>query len=190
MDTPRNETRMQLADTLPRNWKYVSEGGATIVFSYIGPSNPRFDDTVLRLRKRKGPSPTIASDFRELDLGPQQIDEPDDPMIEYQKECMERLIPHEHLPRLESVRLERPWLEALVGVHNVNRPDERRNKDRIDTTRTKGVLATDLVGGDWLAVEIKVHLYPPCTHVTKRFNSYSQSGPFYPHQPISQRPHG
>src|SRR5258708_6482561 len=37
--------------TSPSDWKYVSEGGATIVFSYAGPPHPDFAHTVLRLRK-------------------------------------------------------------------------------------------------------------------------------------------
>ncbi|OSD08524.1 hypothetical protein PYCCODRAFT_1441388 [Trametes coccinea BRFM310] len=45
-DTPRVE------DTSPLDWKYVAEGGSTIVFSYAGPPRPQFDGTVLRLRKR------------------------------------------------------------------------------------------------------------------------------------------
>ena len=77
-------------------------------------------------------------------------------MIEYQARCMERLIPKVHLPRMESVRVERGWLERLRDLKDAERPPERRAKDQIDVTRRKGVLATDLVGGDTIAVEIKV----------------------------------
>ncbi|RDB21529.1 Inositol-pentakisphosphate 2-kinase [Hypsizygus marmoreus] len=140
----------QVSDTFPEHWKYVSEGGATIVFSYNGPLNPQFNGTVLRLRKSTVP----AVPFRLPNLEDVQ-DEPDDPMIEYQHKCMERLIPLEHLPRLESVTVNRAWLEKLIALHNADRPEDRRAKDQVDLARTKGVLATDLVGGDWLAVEIK-----------------------------------
>lgn len=150
-----------ITDTSPSDWRYVSEGGATIVFSYVGPPNPEYTGTVLRLRKSAatmGAYPLGASRSREP--SPIRIDdttdEPDDPMIEYQRKCMERLIPREHLARLESVRLERGWLKDLVAMHDVVRPTTRSVSDHVDLTRKKGVLATDLVGGDWLAVEIKV----------------------------------
>ena len=62
----------------------------------------------------------------------------------------------ENLPRLESVRVCRPWLEELRVLFEERRPAERRVKDGIDVNRTKAVLATDLVGGKALAIEIKV----------------------------------
>ncbi|KAG6854730.1 hypothetical protein C0991_002443 [Blastosporella zonata] len=139
---------LSVTETFPHQWKYVSEGGATIVFSYIGPPNPRFDGVVLRLRKAALPSvPSLQEGIQ---------DEPDDPLIEFQQKCMARLIPSEHLPRLESVHTTRDWLESLVILHDPERPPERRAKDQVDVSRRKGVLATDLVGGNWLAVEIKM----------------------------------
>ncbi|KAG6862046.1 hypothetical protein C0995_007176 [Termitomyces sp. Mi166 len=138
-------------DTLPHHWRYVSEGGATIVFSYMGPPNAQFDGTVLRLRKVAFPT----TDSQLLSSASSQ-DEPDDPTIEFQQKCIERLIPPEHLPRLESVYVTCEWLESLISLHDAKRPKERRAKDRIDVTRRKGVLATDLVGGDWISVEIKM----------------------------------
>jgi inositol-pentakisphosphate 2-kinase len=131
--------------TNPSHWKYVSEGGATIVFSYVGPPHPKFDGTILRLRK----IPVTVTDM-------QPDNERDDPIIEYQSKCIERLIPPQYLPRLETIVLDRSWLEALVTLHDSARPELRREKDGINLERKKGVLATDLVGGNWLAVEIKV----------------------------------
>ncbi|KAL1744337.1 inositol-pentakisphosphate 2-kinase [Schizophyllum fasciatum] len=160
-------------ETAPSDWKYVSEGGATIVFSYAGPPNPQFDGTVLRLRKCPAPILHRVSSIQDAvvqeepaPMNPQappspavitveELEEPDDPMIEYQARCMERLIPRVHLPRMESVRVERAWLERLRALKDAERPPERRAKDQIDVTRRKGVLATDLVGGDTIAVEIK-----------------------------------
>ncbi|KAG6814553.1 hypothetical protein H0H92_000081 [Tricholoma furcatifolium] len=139
-------------DTLPQHWRYVSEGGATIVFSYVGPQNNQFDGTVLRLRKA-----ALSISSSENTVNSQE--ELDDPMIEFQHKCMERLIPLEHLPRLESVHVARDWLESLISVHDAERPEERRAKDQIDLRRKKGVLATDLVGGDWLSVEIKARKF-------------------------------
>ncbi len=138
--------------TLPSHWKYVSEGGATIVFSYVGPPNPTYDGMVLRLRKAANEGAP------ERDVGVE--DEPDDPIIEYQTRCMERLFPRYNLPRLQSVRLERRWLQQLAEVHDVERPQARTEKGHIDFLRTKGVLATDLIGGNWIAVEIKVGFIP------------------------------
>ena len=129
--------------TNPSDWNYVSEGGSTIVFSYAGPPHPKFDGTCLRLRK----IPATDSDSEP---------ERDDPILEYQSKCIERLIPPQYLPRLETVLLDRSWLEALVELHDSVRPEERRKKGGINLERKKGVLATDLVGGNWLAVEIKV----------------------------------
>jgi inositol-pentakisphosphate 2-kinase len=142
--------------TNPSSWKYVSEGGATIVFSYVGPPHPKFDGTVLRLRKitaNTATRPHAQSDSES---------ERDDPTIEFQSKCIERLIPPQYLPRLESVVIDRSWLEALVALHDSVRPEERREKGGINLERKSGVLATDLVGGNWLAVEIKVSLLAFC----------------------------
>lgn len=151
----------QVSKTAPEDWKYVSEGGATIVFSYQGPPNPEFDGTVLRLRKTLVPSIDSGRSGRPDPDDAQNVEEePDDPTIEYQAKCMGRLIPSEHLPRLQTVRLDRSWLQSLVMLHDKWRPSERRDKDEIDSSRKKGVLATDLVGGEWVAVEIKVSFGP------------------------------
>lgn len=139
--------------TNPSDWKYVSEGGSTIVFSYAGSAHPKFDGTVLRLRKI---SISAAVSSTKNYAEPSNVDEQDDPTVEYQSKCIERLIPPQYLPRLETIRLDRPWLEALVVLHDSVRPEERREKDAINLEIKKGVLATDLVGGNWLAVEIKV----------------------------------
>lgn len=139
---------ISVTDTLPQHWRYVSEGGATIVFTYVGPPHPQFSGMVLRLRKS----------INSIDAGEDQDkeNEPDDPSIEFQKKCIKRLLPSEHLPRLESVHINRGWLETLAALHDAERPHNRREKDHIDLGRTKGVLATDLIGDGWLAVEIKV----------------------------------
>ncbi|KAF9527043.1 inositol-pentakisphosphate 2-kinase [Crepidotus variabilis] len=135
--------------TDPSDWKYVSEGGATIVYSYKGATHADFDGTVLRLRK----APVGMADTPSTSLEGEE--DPDDPTIAFQTKCMERLIPPEHLPRLVNVHLNRTWLEKLVEMHDRERPELRRAKDAIDLNKHKGVLATDLVGGNRLAVEIK-----------------------------------
>lgn len=45
------DTIPDLSTTSPKHWKYISEGGATIVFSYRGPPHPVFSNSVVRLRK-------------------------------------------------------------------------------------------------------------------------------------------
>ena len=153
-DTPH------VADTSPRDWKYISEGGSTIVFSYSGPPHPQFDGTALRLRK--GPVPEREHADAEQYQQPQLADaedgeeEPDDPTIVFQRTVIERLVPKQFLPRLDAVRVDRAWLQQLSDLTEAQRPKERRAKGRIDTGRRKAVLATDLVGGEGWAVEIKV----------------------------------
>ncbi|KAL4265343.1 Inositol-pentakisphosphate 2-kinase [Pleurotus pulmonarius] len=137
-----------VADTLPLEWKYISEGGATAVFSYVGPSDPQFDGMVLRLRKCPLGHPARSAEEMTQE-------EPDDATVEFQRRCMERLVPPIHLPRMVSVKLNEPWLRAFSEAHNIDRRAERRRVDEIDWSRTKGVLATDLIGTDGLAVEIK-----------------------------------
>ncbi|KIK98095.1 hypothetical protein PAXRUDRAFT_824280 [Paxillus rubicundulus Ve08.2h10] len=137
-----------VTESQPQEWTYVSEGGATIVFSYTGPSHPNFTGKVLRLRKipvSKAAPMTHTDD-----------DEPDDPMIAFQRIVIAPLVPSEYLPDLDVVLLDASWLGALENLRNVDRPAERREKDQIDKGRRKGILATDLVGGKGtLAVEIK-----------------------------------
>ena len=164
--------------TSPSDWRYVSEGGATIVFSYAGPPRSDFKRTVLRLRKsvtHPPPKPIqkpldLAEEWgrkKEDELeeawkaaafkeDKEEEEEPDDPTIEFQKRVTSLLIPPKHLPRLEPVRVQREWLQELARLSEAQRPPERRAKDGIDQSKTKAVLATDLVGGKGMAVEIKV----------------------------------
>ena len=137
----------------------MSEGGATVVFSYVGPPHPKFDGTVLRLRKIPA-SATVSKPKKYAQS--ESVSEQDDSTIEYQSKCIGRLIPPQYLPRLETIVINRSWLEALVALHDSVRPEKRREKGGIDLERKWGVLATDLVGGNWLAVEIKVSLLAFC----------------------------
>lgn len=141
-------TNVHVIDTQPSDWSYISEGGSSIVFSYSGPSNPTFDATALRLRK-------VSIHEHDTVIEPGQ-EEPDDPTIVFQHRVIQRLVPAEYVPRLETVHVERTWLEQLAKSSEARRPAERRAKDRIDLGKRKAVLATDLVGGAGWAVEIKV----------------------------------
>jgi inositol-pentakisphosphate 2-kinase len=140
---------MSLTDTLPTDWSYISEGGANIVFAYKGPTNLLFDGTALRLRK----CPLVGRE-KEQDSENEEF-----PTIEYQTKCLERLIPPAHLPRLWPIVMgvdTGAWLEALSTECESHRSLERREKDCIDVKRPRGLLATGLVGGQGIAVEIKV----------------------------------
>ncbi|EJD02222.1 uncharacterized protein FOMMEDRAFT_88227 [Fomitiporia mediterranea MF3/22] len=143
--------------TSPADWKYVSEGGATIVFSYRGPLHPVFSGTVLRLRKTSRNLNADGESHRETESGQLEGEgeEPDDHSILFQRSVTSQLIEPNDLPRLESVRVERSWLEALKAATEKSRPPGRQSKDELDVRRCKAVLATDLVRGDGWAVEIK-----------------------------------
>jgi inositol-pentakisphosphate 2-kinase len=138
-----------ITETNPGDWTYVSEGGATIVFSYQGPHNVRFSGHVLRLRK-------VARGLSDEALFDTTAEQPDDPMIAFQENIISRLVPSEFLPHLAVVLLDEGWLRLLVELHDGDRPAERRQTDHIDVHRKRGVLATDLVGGTPIAIEIKV----------------------------------
>jgi inositol-pentakisphosphate 2-kinase len=144
--------------THPSDWKYVSEGGATVVLSYIGPSRIPFDGKVLRLRKSKRQHSEVVDPLITF-RGSRLHEELDDPAVDFQLKCMARLIPPEHLPKLETVLLDGHWLKELALLQDPHRPQSRRVEDGIDLTRKNGVLATDLVGGNELSVEIKVRAH-------------------------------
>ncbi|KAG8833376.1 Inositol-pentakisphosphate 2-kinase [Serendipita sp. 399] len=130
------------------DWAYISEGGATMVFSYVGQKHPVFTRRVLRVRK-------IALGHSDTKNDDQRDEEPDDPSIAFQNSVIALLLPSSHLPKLESVHVNRQWLSKMALYAKDKRPDIRKLKDDIDLSREKAVLATDLVGGRGWAVEIK-----------------------------------
>ncbi|KAI0692002.1 inositol-pentakisphosphate 2-kinase [Cytidiella melzeri] len=158
---------LDVTSTSPADWKYVSEGGSTIVFSYTGPVSPCFTGTVIRLRKT-----SITSDQSSLPIHSDrpELEQPDDPTILFQHRVTQRLIPSEYLPRLVSVSVNEPWLRQLRKMSNEARPAVRREKDGIAVTKTKAVLADDLVGGEGFVVEIKPKwgFLPSATHLSPR----------------------
>lgn len=144
--------------TAPEHWRYIAEGGASIVFSYCGPAHPTFTGTALRLRK----VPNDSSLDQTAPTGDQI--EQDDPSISFQQRVIQRLIPLAHLPHLRSVHVSQEWLEELKRWTEEARPIERRTRDGIDVSRATALLVTDLVGGDALAVEIKVRESIACLY--------------------------
>ncbi|KAG9050651.1 Inositol-pentakisphosphate 2-kinase [Tulasnella sp. UAMH 9824] len=172
MSLPNPVPKADVSQTHPRDWSYVSEGGATIVFSYTGPPSKEFSGTVLRLRKITA-EPPPKQIYKPLDIAEgidqasseedegydtsssEDEDEPDDPTIAFQSRITSKLIPPEHLPRLEPAKLKRHFLEKLAKRGDKKRPESRKDVDRIDTHKKKGVIATDLIGATGWAVEIK-----------------------------------
>lgn len=141
-------TPILITETKPEDWTYISEGGASIVFSYRGPRNVQFSDHVLRLRK-------VARGSLDNTLLDTNAEQPDDPMIAFQDNIISKLIPSELLASLVVVVLDEEWLRSLIDLRDADRPAERRQTDQIDVHRKKGVLATDLIGGTPIAIEIK-----------------------------------
>jgi len=139
---------LDITNVRVQDWRYVSEGGATIVLSYTG-SDPQISRKVLRLRKR------LLGPDRATDHHP---DSDDVSTLEFQNRVVARLVPTEFLPELEYVSVDRPWLEEMASFCEQSRPLGRREKDVIDVTQRRAILATDLVGGVPLVIEIKVCL--------------------------------
>ena len=154
------------SQTNPGNWKYISEGRSTIVFSYDGPAHPLYTGTVLRVRKfRLG----LSSEAR------------DSPSVAFHNKIISKLVKHEFLPTLRSVSVGQEWLKQLHDLEDQNRPSERRNSGSIDFHCRMAVLATNLVGNARWAVEIKVRTYFafPSKHIHHElYVCFSQSGDF------------
>lgn len=130
---------VDISDTKVTDWKYVAEGGATIVFAYIGPLHPLFTGTVLRLRKIKH-HVSHSEVLEKLTVLPGSVHgkgeegigaggegagvkhaedaEPDDPMIAFQKHVIGRLVPEQFLVNLRVVKLDREWLTGFAEYHD------------------------------------------------------------------------
>ncbi|KAJ4487861.1 inositol-pentakisphosphate 2-kinase [Lentinula aciculospora] len=125
-----------ITTTSPHHWKYLSEGGANIVFSYDGPrdADERFYGKVLRLRKNS----TAVEDEENAVL--------------FQAEIISRLVSQKHLVDVEIVLSSPSWLEKLSSLCTNSRPTWRT--DNIDLECTKGFLASNLVSSP-ISAEIK-----------------------------------
>ena len=129
---------MTLSRTSPNDWKYISEGGATLVFSYRGPPHPILTGKVLRLKKA---STSHAGDDND---------------VPFQQKIISRLVDPTYLVHLQIVPLETRWVEAFARHHESSRPLERRRTSTVDSSRHTAVLASDLVSDIPCAVEVKV----------------------------------
>lgn len=177
-----------VSDTSPNDWHYLSEGGATLVLSYRGPSDARFNGMVLRLRKtdiRKPnslPGNAPAKNIRcerinhRHDEDEEASQAPDASVI--QRECQERivgrLIPGRYLPRLSLVGTDPDWLSQLADQVHRRRPLLRREKDAIDVTRSNALLATDLTASGSWSIEIKPKwgFLPNAAHLSPETKPY------------------
>lgn len=139
---------VDLSETSPAEWKYISEGGATIVFSYQGPRHPILTGKVLRLGKAPRGVDGISNDNSKF-------------AVESQQKIFSRLLNPSYLVDLQVIPLEAQWVEAFAIHHESSRPQERRAISMINCTRRTGILAPDLVGGLSCVVEIKVNSGDP-----------------------------
>ncbi|KZP12719.1 hypothetical protein FIBSPDRAFT_152408, partial [Athelia psychrophila] len=132
--------------TNPTDWRYVSEGGANIVFSFIGDPHlhPSFQGKVLRLCK-----------IPRTSLGSPAFPDKNELALRFYRTVIENIIPLKNLPKLTAFTVDRDWLQALADVHESGRPPARTRIDSIDVTRTSALMATDLVGQSTFSVEIK-----------------------------------
>lgn len=149
---PETAFSLDISDTKLSDWKYVAEGGATIVFAYIGPQHPLFTGKVLRLRKIKHhkfhphafEKPTVSpSSFHAQggegigaegegkgDGGTKHTEdeEPDDPMIAFQEQVIAKLVPEEFLVNLRVAKLDREWLTRFADYHDGKGTEEEEGQ--------------------------------------------------------------
>ena len=148
LDRRTRPMAFSLSQTSPSEWKYISEGAATVVFSYHGPHHPVLTGRVLRLRKA-----------RREGHGPPRHSVSDDNLVAFQQSVVSRLLDPSYLPDLQTIPLQADWVEVLSIYHESFRPQERKSTSVIDFSKQTGVLAPDLIGGLSCAVEVKVNYH-------------------------------
>ncbi|TFK54667.1 hypothetical protein OE88DRAFT_1777565 [Heliocybe sulcata] len=169
-----------ISDTDPNDWQYLSEGGATLVLSYRGAPDARFDGMVLRLKKIALCSPndhsnedhserssTIISDRRN-NKGEDEDEDSSVSSIQCHNRIIRRLIPDRYLPRLSLIGTDPAWLSQLADLIQPSRPVLRRKKDAIDISAVQAILATDLTANESWSLEIKPKwgFLPSSTHLS------------------------
>lgn len=135
-----------------RDWSYLTEGGASVVFAYVGQQHPVCSGKALRVYKTwrqhlAGPdlpgSPNVHGEHNE------------DFLVAFQKSIISQLLPEKYLPDMQSVHVTNEWLFELAVRAEPFRPAVRK-QGVIDNSRKVAVLVTNLVDKG-LAVEIKVN---------------------------------
>ncbi|KAG8690934.1 Inositol-pentakisphosphate 2-kinase, partial [Ceratobasidium sp. 423] len=92
-----------ISTTSPKYWRYISEGGATIVFSYRGPQHDVFSHSVVRLRKAVR-DVSYATTLKQLEASGMKLGDADGPGNSEVVEPEEGTI-HRPLEMAEKVRL-------------------------------------------------------------------------------------
>mgnify|MGYP002718871459 CR=1 FL=1 len=95
-------------DTAPSEWRYRTEGGAHLIFTYAG-SSPSLSGRVLRIRK-----PTSPMDAHEA-AG-----------ILWKEKLLPKLISSSLLLGSKAVDLDTEWVKTLLGEAEKARPESRR----------------------------------------------------------------
>ena len=140
------------SSTASSDWAYLSEGGESIVFAYIGETSSELTGKVLRLRK-------VPLDRQ--DLGTSNEDADITQTLDFHHRIITRLVPPSLLPSLRLCVVSPSLLSPLADSSHIMRPSERSSKDVIDIRQRRAVLATNLVGSPssmskpTLAIEIK-----------------------------------
>ena len=185
------EEPLDVTCTSPEDWNYISEGGATIVLSYQGTYHSDLTGRVLRLPKARRSTSSVENPTSNTQDGysheadfPSESGQKRDVFSAklFQDEVIAKYLSPRYLPGLRLASTNKDWLRRLSRVVESFRPSERREVDGIACEQqNRAFLATDLVGKDGLAIEIKVslfsHFLPFSMPIKDLF--YSLSGAFY-----------
>jgi hypothetical protein len=143
-------TRSVGCQTLPTDWQYKAEGGAHLIYTYVGGSS-EFKGKVLRVRKTSA----VKHD----------TDTTNALRTEWRENGLARVMPSEFLLQSEEVFLRSEWVAELLKLADGHRPAVRKVKD-IDVstlgTVVRAYLMEDLMGSSSdsgetsFCIEIKV----------------------------------
>jgi inositol-pentakisphosphate 2-kinase len=138
---------VDITTTRPKDWKYVAEGGASLVVRYVGPPSATLSSRVLRVRKRP-----IATSVKSTTLS-EGIEQE---ILNFQADIVSSILPHGCIPILHPAIVDPTWLEELAARTELMRPLARREVDCIDVSRPYAIVAPNLIGEMGVTVEIKV----------------------------------
>jgi inositol-pentakisphosphate 2-kinase len=154
--------------TDPKEWKYIAEGGANVVFSYEG-SDVLFKGKVLRVKKVSSESPTPANVYW-TETGLRQV------LCGVQAEHL--------LPLNEHISVKSSWVQQLDALSRPFRPPHRtkgKNAD-LDSGPHAWITLTENLhrGKGYFAVELKPKVGfssgPVCRYCLKRSGKEPQPG--------------
>jgi len=145
--------RADSSSTTVADWTYIAEGGDTMVLAYTGQPRADLDRTVLRLKKLRR-NPTMLPDGSGP-YAPEPVTD-DNFTLRYQHEIIERLLPTKLLPRYGTAQVTPQWLASVNDAMENKRPAQRLIDDYISLRQSRGLLATNLIAGNGVVVELKV----------------------------------